>query len=489
MCILEENSIIFFVKFHHRALALHLIFLFHYLSKRPVPAEFIEMGQKVKVKFRGTLSRVEAASIGYSLSFSLDAGIKLNWIDYVKQSKRGDDSEFSNALRANMLKHCPEHVDKVADWKSLQGHCTRLTTESIDAITSFMEAEAMQTTPVLQSWITPNWLLAKIRGAKAQKTDDNLTEEEQPLAIRRLLVFLKSRAVEEGIAMSEPNFGILLNHETTQLERQGIPKLTNSELDEIAMKNLPVATEVPPMLAQALEREVGSQQTVPKMPMVVTDGILDASAVNPDFKIPAKLEFEDVCPATLALAARCAQDGVFAAPSIMFPGATGLYPATDFKKGDVVARVEPLSHKWVSIDDPSLEEDTGFRRVEIDLEYPSRNCKRMVCVGDPSRHPWANINLVTNDSPAAANLTPKVSAGNMGDDFLVLEAAHDIPAFSAELLWFANVNVSSEPAGAKKDASEPDASKPVQLGVSPQKVAPAPVIRTTWQKWVRRLHN
>ena len=238
------------------------------------------------------------------------------------------------------------------------------------------------------------------------------------------------------------------------------------------MKNLPVATEVPPMLAQALEREVGSQQTVPKMPMVVTDGILDASAVNPDFKIPAKLEFEDVCPATLALAARCAQDGVFAAPSIMFPGATGLYPATDFKKGDVVARVEPLSHKWVSIDDPSLEEDTGFRRVEIDLEYPSRNCKRMVCVGDPSRHPWANINLVT--SPAAANLTPNVSAGNMGDDFLVLEAAHDIPAFSAELLWFANVNVSSEPAGAKKDASEPDASKPVQLGVSPQKVAPAP---------------
>ena len=155
-----------------------------------------------------------------------------------------------------------------------------------------------------------------------------------------------------------------------QLDRQ--PSTTNSELDEIAMKNLPVATEVPPMLAQALEREVGSQQTVPKMPMVVTDGILDASAVNPDFKIPAKLEFEDVCPATLALAARCAQDGVFAAPSIMFPGATGLYPATDFKTGDVVARVEPLSHKWVSIDDPSLEEDTGFRRVEIDLEF----CKK-----------------------------------------------------------------------------------------------------------------
>ena len=132
MCILEENSIIFFVKFHHRALALHLIFLFHYLSKRPVPAEFIEMGQKMKVKFRGALSRVEAASIGYSLSFSLDAGIKLNWIDYVKQSKRGDDNLFSASLRDYMLKHCPEHVDKVADWKSLQGHCTRLTTESVD---------------------------------------------------------------------------------------------------------------------------------------------------------------------------------------------------------------------------------------------------------------------------------------------------------------------------------------------------------------------
>ena len=138
-----------------------------------------------------------------------------------------------------------------------------------------------------------------------------------------------------------------------QLDRQ--PSTTNSELDEIAMKNLPVATEVPPMLAQALEREVGSQQTVPKMPMVVSDGILDASAVNPDFEIPDKVVFEDVCPALLALAYRCARDGVFVASSVVRVGADGLYPARDFKAGDVVARVEPLSHKWMSANDSELE--------------------------------------------------------------------------------------------------------------------------------------
>ena len=35
MCILEENSIIFYVKFHHRAVALHLIFFLSLFVKAP----------------------------------------------------------------------------------------------------------------------------------------------------------------------------------------------------------------------------------------------------------------------------------------------------------------------------------------------------------------------------------------------------------------------------------------------------------------------
>ena len=55
ICSLQGGQL-FYVKFHHRALALHLILSYHYLSKRSVHAEFIEMAQRVRVKFRGNLS-------------------------------------------------------------------------------------------------------------------------------------------------------------------------------------------------------------------------------------------------------------------------------------------------------------------------------------------------------------------------------------------------------------------------------------------------
>ena len=213
---------------------------------------------------------------------------------------------------------------------------------------------------------------------------------------------------------------------------------------------VPVAPKQSAELTQQLERFNGSQKTVPK-PFVTNDDTVDSATVNLDFEIPDRVEFEDACPAPLALAHRCARDEVSVASSLVFAGANGLYPARDFKAGDVVARVEPLSHKWLSANDSKLEKnyDPEFRYVELAVQSTFRTRKMMVCVGDPSRQPWANINLVTNDSPAAPNLTPKVMSGNMGDDFLVLVAKHDIPAFSGELLW------QGIPAAANQDASAP----------------------------------
>ena len=157
---------------------------------------------------------------------------------------------------------------------------------------------------------------------------------------------------------------------------------------------MPVAPKHSAELKQQLERFNGSQKTVPKKPFVTNDGTVDSATVNLDFEIPDRVEFEDVCPAPLALAHRCARDEVFVAPSIVFAGANGLYPARDFKAGDVVARVEPLSHKWLSADDSKLEEnydDPEFRYVELVVQYTFRRNKMMVCVGDPSRQPWASI--------------------------------------------------------------------------------------------------
>ena len=116
---------------------------------------------------------------------------------------------------------------------------------------------------------------------------------------------------------------------------------------------VPVAPKQSAELTQQLERFNGSQKTVPK-PFVTNDGTVDSATVNLDFEIPDRVEFEDVCPAPLALAHRCAQDEVFVASSLVFAGANGLYPARDFKAGDVVARVEPLSHKWMSANDSEL---------------------------------------------------------------------------------------------------------------------------------------
>ena len=75
---------------------------------------------------------------------------------------------------------------------------------------------------------------------------------------------------------------------------------------------VPVAPKQSAELTQQLERFNGSQKTVPKA-FVTNDGAVDSAIVNLDFEIPDRVQFEDVCPAPLALAHRCARG---CAPSI-----------------------------------------------------------------------------------------------------------------------------------------------------------------------------
>ena len=126
---------------------------------------------------------------------------------------------------------------------------------------------------------------------------------------------------------------------------------------------------------------------------------------------------------------------VVIAPSCVVPGAVGVYPTKDIKKGECVCWVESLVHgKWVQGD-----HQAGSAKPEncasIKLVRIFRQAQSAVLVGDPTRSVWPHINS-SHQTGRSANMIAKVKEGGavMDNQFCFLEASEDIDAFSTELL-------------------------------------------------------
>ena len=102
--------------------------------------------------------------------------------------------------------------------------------------------------------------------------------------------------------------------------------------------------------------------------------------------------FDKEAPAILALTKKSLQSGVVIAFSEVVLGGKGVYPAKAFAAGEVVFQAESLSGRWLPEDhDTAISADPRFC-LEICLVQPFRRPQKMVCVGDPGRFPWANVN-------------------------------------------------------------------------------------------------
>ena len=236
--------------------------------------------------------------------------------------------------------------------------------------------------------------------------------------------------------LSEARAALVPHFEKRALKRRKTD--TSAQLEELAA-GLPSAPPLPPKLAEALEN-VGASGFV-RRPFLVASGkeVYDAGRaklLRPD--APAST-FENDAPPRLSLAVASTKANLLVAPSMLVRGASGLYSARAFAKGEVLCHGSSMCNAWVLAEEKPAE-PTCTLQLALRHQFFQTKDVRAHLVGDPSRHLWTAMNS-TEGLSGASRVEPNVEAVfgdggavEMNNFFLAFKAARDIGAFE-ELVW------------------------------------------------------
>ena len=156
---------------------------------------------------------------------------------------------------------------------------------------------------------------------------------------------------------------------------------------------------------------------------------------------PSETSFGHSAAAQLALLHHQVSDSLVLAPSTCVSDCLGVYPARDFKKGDIACAIESATGAWVETASLPLAEEG--RRFNLVLKCPNpRNVLHgraweLVFQGDAKRFVWPHLNSSANYEgihSLHANVKLQVTGTELGNRFLHVEFLEDCPAFSRELL-------------------------------------------------------
>ena len=156
---------------------------------------------------------------------------------------------------------------------------------------------------------------------------------------------------------------------------------------------------------------------------------------------PSETSFGHSAAAQLALLHHQVSDSLVLAPSTCVSNCLGVYPARDFKKGDIACAIESTTGAWVETAELPLAEEG--RRFNLVLKCPNpRNVLHgkaweLVFQGDAKRFVWPHLNSSANYEGIhglPANVKLQVTGTELGNRFLHVEFLEDVAAFSRELL-------------------------------------------------------
>ena len=156
---------------------------------------------------------------------------------------------------------------------------------------------------------------------------------------------------------------------------------------------------------------------------------------------PSETSFGHSAAAQLALLHHQVSDSLVLAPSTCVSNCLGVYPARDFKKGDIACAIESTTGAWVETAELPLAEEG--RRFNLVLKCPNpRNVLHgkaweLVFQGDAKRFVWPHLNSSANYEGIhglPANVKLQVTGTELGNRFLHVEFLEDCPAFSREIL-------------------------------------------------------
>lgn len=157
---------------------------------------------------------------------------------------------------------------------------------------------------------------------------------------------------------------------------------------------------------------------------------------------PSETTFGHSAAPQLALWHHQVNDSLVLAPSTCVSGCLGVYPARDFKKGDIACAIESATGTWVDAAGLPLTELCG-QRFNLVLKCPNpRNVLHgkaweLTFKGDANRFVWPNINSSANYEEIHglhANVKLQIMGTELGNRFLHVVFLEDCSAFSREIL-------------------------------------------------------
>ena len=203
--------------------------------------------------------------------------------------------------------------------------------------------------------------------------------------------------------------------------------------------------------------------------------------VRPVAGSPTEATFGHTAAAQLALWSHQLDDGLVLAPSTCISGCLGVYPAQDFKKGDIACAVESATGMWTEVVElPLAEAGCGF---DLALKCPNpRNILQgkaweLIFKGDEKRFVWPHINSSAHYEDIhglSANVQLRICGTELSNRFLNLVMLEDCPAFSRELLLDYEV-IDKRPKTLQLSASpSKNSAAAVSVAASPSSLASSP---------------
>ncbi len=211
MCRITDNDNpdgkLIYVKFHHRAAALHAILALYRERGESLPSWLQRMAQGISVKYLGLVQKEDAFARGLAASASMQEGaVRLNWVEIVLQVLAHGDS-FGTALQAKVFAVCPEYAKKMNHWQHMAALTTRVSKRCYNRLENFTNELGLIVAPLPQTWLRESWILLKPRGAVGAAA---LTEDEQYFSLERLLGAVRVAIAQNPAPMTHNQLGRLI---------------------------------------------------------------------------------------------------------------------------------------------------------------------------------------------------------------------------------------------------------------------------------------
>lgn len=191
VCRLEDAKTIYYLKFHHRACALHAVFMLYYVEKRSPAAHLVQMASSISSRFAGSLPRMQACAQGLIKTVAMNQAIKLSWLDVVMNIVE------EAQLEKELFEKVPEHANALISAGHVHTLSQRIGRQVYDLVEQFLADTGLPRWKLPQQWFRDASCLMRPLDRASKK--DHLTSDEQKAVFARFFGSAKQKLMQANV--------------------------------------------------------------------------------------------------------------------------------------------------------------------------------------------------------------------------------------------------------------------------------------------------